>query len=253
MSEEQQQPSKADDLLFLADLMKRIQRPKDGLELMEELANLKPSFNEIERSSFGAIFKAAVDNIRSSLRVLTDNLINEEEKGNTDFADNIKQVINETFSDLQKLCNRTLKIIDDCLLPNAESVKAKVFFLKLKGDIFRYISEYAEGEEKEKALSGADEAYLAAIPLSKSDLVKSDPVRLGLILNFAVFKYEHMQAHEEAKELLTDAIGLVKDDFSDLSNPDTVKEAESIIEVMQSNLENWDEMLGEDEEEDEES
>lgn len=239
------QPS-PEDLLFLADLMKNIQRPKDGIDLMGKLSKIKPAFNVIERTSFGIIFKAAVDNIRNSLRTL--NLAYEEENERPDYSERIKEIINDSFSDLKKLCDKTLQIINDELLPNAESSQSKVFFLKLKGDIYRYLSEFGEGEEKEKDSAAADEAYLAALPIAKSDLPKSDPVRLGLILNYAVFKYEHVQAYEEAKELLNNAIELLNNDFSDLS-PETAAESKSIIDVMQKNLKDWNQSEEEEEEE----
>ena len=242
----------ADDLLYLAELMKKIRRPKDGLDLMEKLSKLKPSFNDVERSSFGIIFKEAVDTIRKSLRALTENYEYEEKNGKPDYCERIKGIINETFSDLKNLCEKTLKFIDEELLPNAESSQAKVFFLKLKGDIYRYLSEFAEDGEKDNYLTSAEDSYLAAIPISKSDLKKSDPVRLGLILNYAVFKYEHVQAFDEAKDLLNDAIQLLDNDFSDLS-PETADESKAIIEVMQSNLQNWNQVLSDGEEEEEES
>ena len=67
-----------------------------------------------------------------------------------------------------------------------------------------------------------------------------------------MFKYEHRQAHEEAKEILNEAIRILDNDFSDLENPDTINESKQIIDVMQSNLQNWDEVMAEDEEDEEE-
>lgn len=235
------------DLLYLANVMERIQRPKDGLELIEKLSKIKPAFNVDERTSFSIIFKAAVDKIRNSLRVLNENLLYEEENSKPEHCERIKEIINESFSDLQKLCNNTLEMLDNQLLPNAESPQAKVCFLKLKGDIYRYLTEFAEGDEKEIFLAAADEAYSSALPIALSELKKSDTVRLGLILNYAVFKYEHKQAYEEAKDLLNKAIELLNNDFSDVS-PDTENESKSIIEVMQNNLQRWNQSEEEEEE-----
>jgi 14-3-3 protein epsilon len=45
------------------------------------------------------------------------------------------------------------------LLQNSE---AKVFFLKMKGDYYRYIAEYATGDVHSKAAEGALNAYKEA-------------------------------------------------------------------------------------------
>lgn len=62
----------------------------------------------------------------------------------------------------------------------------------MKGDYFRYISEYASGDLHAKASEGALEAYKAASEISNSDLKTTHPIRLGLALNFSVFYYEVM-------------------------------------------------------------
>jgi 14-3-3 protein epsilon len=60
----------------------------------------------------------------------------------------------------------------------------------MKGDYFRYISEYATGDLHSKASEGALEAYKAASEISGSELKTTHPIRLGLALNFSVFYYE---------------------------------------------------------------
>jgi len=39
-------------------------------------------------------------------------------------------------------------LLDKCLLPNASSIDGQVFYLKMKGDYYRYESEYASGDRK---------------------------------------------------------------------------------------------------------
>jgi len=49
--------------------------------------------------------------------------------------------------ELSQFCNDILKLIDDNLLPQSQQTECKVFFLKMKGDYYRYIGEYTKGEE----------------------------------------------------------------------------------------------------------
>jgi 14-3-3 protein epsilon len=44
-------------------------------------------------------------------------------------------------------------------LKKKQSNEAKVFFLKMKGDYWRYIAEYATGSEHKTAADGALESY----------------------------------------------------------------------------------------------
>jgi len=45
--------------------------------------------------------------------------------------------------ELSGYCNDILKLIDEFLVPKASDSESKIFYLKMKGDYFRYISEYA--------------------------------------------------------------------------------------------------------------
>lgn len=40
-------------------------------------------------------------------------------------------------------------LLDKHLIPNATPADSKVFYLKMKGDYFRYLAEVATGEDKE--------------------------------------------------------------------------------------------------------
>lgn len=80
----------------------------------------------------------------------------------------------------------------------------------MKGDYYRYISEYASGEELENVKKGALEAYSEASKTATSDLKTTHPIRLGLALNFSVFYYECLndpaKACNLAKTAFDDAI-----------------------------------------------
>jgi len=80
----------------------------------------------------------------------------------------------------------------------------------MKGDYYRYVSEYAMGEEHNKASTSALEAYNNATDIATAELKTTHPIRLGLALNFSVFHYEVMnnpsKACELAKTAFDDAI-----------------------------------------------
>lgn len=55
---------------------------------------------------------------------------------------NYKKKIEE---ELNKFCDDILNLLDNNLVKNSANSESKVFFLKMKGDYHRYISEYAQG------------------------------------------------------------------------------------------------------------
>uniref|UniRef100_A0A4W5L1G2 Tyrosine 3-monooxygenase/tryptophan 5-monooxygenase activation protein, beta polypeptide like n=1 Tax=Hucho hucho TaxID=62062 RepID=A0A4W5L1G2_9TELE len=72
-----------------------------------------------------------------------------------------------------------------------------VFYLKMKGDYYRYLAEVAVGEEKAAIIGNSQEAYKDAFEISKNDMQPTHPIRLGLALNFSVFYYEILNSPEQ--------------------------------------------------------
>ena len=55
-----------------------------------------------------------------------------------------------------------------------------------KGDYQRYLAEFTRESERKESAEGALVAYKAATELASADLPATNPVRLGLALNFSV-------------------------------------------------------------------
>ena len=112
--------------------------------------------------------------------------------------------------ELNNFCNDIISLLDNQLIAQAKDSEAKVFYLKMKGDYYRYVSEYASGDAHNKASSSALEAYNQATDIVSSELKTTHPIRLGLALNFSVFYYEVLnnpsKACELAKTAFDDAI-----------------------------------------------
>ena len=152
-------------------------------------------------------------------------------------------------TELDKFCYDILGLIDDNLVPQSSTTECKVFFLKMKGDYYRYIGEYTKGEGNKKVAESALEAYNAATESAEKDLKTTNPIRLGLALNFSVFYYEIMnepsKACEMAKQAFDDAIANIED-----LPEDQYKDSTTIMQLIRDNLTLWTSELAEDEEDD---
>ena len=100
----------------------------------------------------------------------------------------------------------TQNLLDNHLIAKALIPESKVFYLKMKGDYFRYLAEVASDEaERQTIVDDSCKAYEAAFDISKSEMAPTHPIRLGLALNYSVFYYEINNAPEKACQLAKQA------------------------------------------------
>ena len=83
----------------------------------------------------------------------------------------------------------------------ASNAESKVFYLKMKGDYFRYLAEVANGDVRKGVVDDSQKAYQDAFDIAKSSMQPTHPIRLGLALNFSVFYYEIMSSPDKACQL----------------------------------------------------
>merc|ERR1712166_896921 len=88
------------------------------------------------------------------------------------------------------------------LIPNVgdddSDAEAKVFYLKMAGDYYRYLAESVGGQETGRL--AADYYEKASVSASKN-LSETHPIRLGLALNQSVCYYEILKEPQTACDL----------------------------------------------------
>ena len=126
--------------------------------------------------------------------------------------------------DLKEKGKRQIRIIDELILPVSISAQTKIFCLKLKADIYRYMTENCPTAEKSEHKTHAAHFYVVATKLA--DYVEREfssgtadgedvgagvnPVILGLRLNRAIFLHkveaQHKLALTELKKTIDSAL-----------------------------------------------
>ncbi len=79
----------------------------------------------------------------------------------------MKQYQQKIKGELNRYCNEIIELVDNQLIQKASTSEAQVFYLKMKGDYYRYVSEFTEGEENKKAGDNAQVAYKQASELAE--------------------------------------------------------------------------------------
>lgn len=245
-----------EQLIYMAKVCEQSERFEDMLAYMKQVLKLNVSLNVEERNLLSVAYKNFVGVPRSAWRVLQSL----EEKENKDVKDRteepnretrlnlLKTCKEDTEKELSAICKEIIASIDEVCLKKADENNendAKVFFLKMKGDYYRYIAEYISGEEKEKTSVKAFDSYMKAYDLAKVELKTTNPIRLGLALNYSVFYYE---IKEDSKEACNIAKTAFDDAIADIENIDEshYKDSTTIMQLMRDNLTLWTSEMADD-------
>jgi len=208
--------------------------PKEGPE--SELSNE-------ERNLLSVAYKNVVGARRSSWRVISSI---ETKADSTERKQAMSKEYREKVEDeLRQICQTVLDLLTDHLIPSAKQPESKVFYLKMKGDYYRYLAEVASSSGQGKAGHSLDEcknqskiAYDDALQIAKAEMAPTHPIRLGLALNFSVYHYEICNSPEKACELAKQAFDDAIAELDNLSE-DTYKDSTLIMQLLRDNLTLW--------------
>ena len=235
-----------EEYVFLAKLYQKAERFPDMVKSINKFVELDPKLTKDERNVLCAGYKNIISDKRASWRLL-NSMEKKEEKKNSSQTSNIRLVKKNIEKELNDICDEVQMIIDKYLVPNATDSETKVFFLKLKGDYYRYKCEFATGKDFDDACSKAEKVYKEAYDIANKDIPISSSTRLGLALNYSVFFYEIKGLKEEACIIAKNAFDeslKVLDDLEKSKPKDTIL----IIQLLKENFILWSNEMNEEEE-----
>lgn len=239
-----------EDLIEKAKVAEQVERYEDMAEAMKKVTGLldKDGANHLsdeERNLLSVAYKNVVGTRRASWRIL-DTLAGKNSEQDKqykiviEFRDTVEKELN-------KICDEVINLLDNTLIPNSEN-ESRIFYLKMKGDYYRYKVEVmrSEGDRKDLAVK-SEEAYKQAYEIASEKLHTTHPIRLGLALNFSVYYYEIEKEPEKACDLAKKAFD---DAFSDMNaekeEDGTFKDSALIMQLLRDNLTLWRSEVGND-------
>ncbi|KAG7458103.1 hypothetical protein MATL_G00234620 [Megalops atlanticus] len=223
-------------LVQKAKLAEQGERYDDMAASMKKVTELGEELSNEERNLLSVAYKNVVGARRSSWRVVSS--IEQKSEGN-DKKQQMARGYRESIElELKDICKDVLDLLQNYLIPNATPAESKVFYLKMKGDYYRYLAEVAVGDDKMPIITNSQEAYQAAVDISKNDMQPTHPIRLGLALNFSVFFYEILNSPEQACKLAKTAFDEAIAELDTL-NEDSYKDSTLIMQLLRDNLTLW--------------
>jgi len=218
-------------------------------------AEIKTSLSVDERNLLSVAYKNVIGARRASWRTLTAET---KDENNETLITGYKAAVEK---ELHLICNNVLGLLQKYLImtdfepktkkkeePDANETQgdnkqkdtdpegeAQVFYLKMAGDYFRYLSEAVNDTMNEKKSS---DFYKKAFDLSTKVLEPTHPIRLGLALNYSVCFYEILKDKKKACQLAKDAFDEAISKLDKLEEAD-YKDSTLIMQLLRDNLTLW--------------
>jgi len=226
-----------DELVQKAKLAEQAERYDDMANSMKAVTETGIELSNEERNLLSVAYKNVVGARRSSWRVIS-SIEQKTEQSAERKQQMAKEYREKVEGELKDICNDVLGLLDKFLIPKASNAESKVFYLKMKGDYYRYLAEVAVGDSRIAVVEDSQKAYQDAYDISKSKMQPTHPIRLGLALNFSVFYYEILNSPEKACQLAKSAFDDAIAELDTL-NEDSYKDSTLIMQLLRDNLTLW--------------
>jgi 14-3-3 protein epsilon len=232
---------KREDLIYLARLAEQAERYEEMSAKMKEVAQLEQvELTVEERNLLSVAYKNVVGTRRASLRIISSIEKKEESRNKIDHLNKAREYKKKVELELTETCNDILELLNKHLIPTVEKsqqYESVVFYYKMKGDYHRYLAESTSGEFRTSAADSALKAYKLAMEAA-DNLPPTNPIRLGLALNFSVFYYEILNSPESAVDLAKRAFDNAIEKLESLPD-ESYKDSTLIMQLLRDNITLW--------------
>lgn len=220
------------DLVYMARTAEAAERYDDMCRFMRELVEwsdkTKTALSTEERNLLSVAYKNVIGARRASWRTL-----NAEEEVHGRLISAYKAQVE---TELKNICEDVLDLLENILVKNnTERDEARVFYLKMTGDYYRYLAESVTDQGHEQR---AADFYKQAFEIAEAELKPTHPIRLGLALNYSVCFYEILKDKSAACELAKSAFDEAISKLDKLEEAD-YKDSTLIMQLLRDNLTLW--------------
>eukprot|EP00343_Euplotes_focardii_P008322 CAMPEP_0205820368 /NCGR_PEP_ID=MMETSP0206-20130828/2989_1 /ASSEMBLY_ACC=CAM_ASM_000279 /TAXON_ID=36767 /ORGANISM="Euplotes focardii, Strain TN1" /LENGTH=269 /DNA_ID=CAMNT_0053114993 /DNA_START=23 /DNA_END=832 /DNA_ORIENTATION=+ len=229
------------DLVFMARTAEAAERYEDMCAFMKQLVETTDKngvdLTVEERNLLSVAYKNVVGARRASFRTL--NVSASETKD--DEHDLVVAYRKQIEEELNKICKEVLGLLEGPLVKNSDTStkddkdESRVFYLKMAGDYYRYMSEFVDDKLVEEK---SGEFYKKAMEIAEEHLEPTHPIRLGLALNYSVCFYEILKNKKKACDLAKSAFDLAIAGLDKLPEA-SYKDSTLIMQLLRDNLTLW--------------
>ena len=228
-----------EELSTLAQVSEIAERYDDASKYIEELIKKKKDdLTKDEKNIFYNSFKYIINSKRGAWR--SSSYMEEKElkkpSERITIIKNYKTILEE---DIKNLCKNVINLITNFLLTKTILDESKIFYLRMKGDYYRYLCEFKSLNENKNFVDESEKNYKMAVELAQN-ISWINPVKLSLYLNYSVFIYEIKKDSKKSIQIAKEAVKNAKK-FSDKLKEEEDKDAEITIQTLKENINFWEE------------
>ena len=226
--------------IFMARVADQSERYEDMVQFLKEIVqDSKDDVSADVRNLLSVGFKNLISAQRSAWKTVQAI---EQNKKYAEYSSNCAEYKEKISKELEGNCNKIINIVKEHCLPKSGDDEAKVFYLKMIGDYYRYTAETAIGDKLSEVTENAAKYYKQATDAAAA-LKPYNSNKLGLALNYSVFYYELKNDSAKACTIAEEALNGARDEIDNMDN-DEARDALSIIELLKENLDLWKEEEG---------
>jgi len=222
------------DLIKVVEVAEAAERYEDMCRCLKKLVHMKCNTSEPltvdERNLLSVAYKNVVGGKRQSWRALASgDFLGMDDETQKKYRGLVEK-------ELEVVCREVISLLEKLLqIPDKDNVENRVFYLKMSGDYYRYLSEFKAEKDLHES---ADKQYSEAYDLAKNNLPETHPTRLGLVLNYSVCCYEILKKKDEACKMAKEAFDSAIEKLDTL-NDNSYKDATLIMQLLRDNLTLW--------------
>ena len=235
-----------EELIFLSKLYTKAELYKEVINYIKEFIKLNPKIEKEECDIISTGFKNMISDKRASWFTL-NSMEHKEKKKKRNTVKEIKEIKNHIENEIRETCKELQDLVDKELLPKNEEDEILVFLYKLKADYFRYICEFAEGNEYQDNLIKAEEYYKKAYEIADKKLPIINCNRVSVALNYSIFLYETKKDKKSGFDIAQNTFKESMKFIDDLEKP-KYRDTLLIIQLLKENIIFWNSEMGDEEE-----
>ena len=225
--------------LYLATILENAGKHEEAMKYMEEIAKSKKNDLSIEEINLLTIsFNNQITKKLNQIKIL-NKVIAKDELTNSKYLKtdtNIRDIIQRDINDI---CNKMINLCDNYLLNKTEKNETKILYLKLRGQYYRYLSDVLENEQQKDANKNAINSFNEAFELI-DNLSVTNPIRLGFILNYAIFQYEFLNDIDTAIKITKENFEIGINQLEKVNDNNEYQNASSILMLLKQNIDMWE-------------
>ncbi|KAL8506410.1 hypothetical protein ACS0TY_017332 [Phlomoides rotata] len=232
--------------VYDAKLAEHAKRYDDMVEAMKKVAKTVGELTADERNLLSVGYKKVIEPRIACCRKLSSIAL--EPSVDAASTNQVIEYWEKVETEITDICADILSIIDEHLIPSCKpgDPTSTVFYLKMKGDYFKYLAEFRTGMDRSEASDESLKAYEDAMKIAREELPPTHPIRLGLALNYSVFCYEISFSPERAMEITEEAYDEAYPGLGRL-NEEEYKDSNKILQLLKDNYTLWNAEISGDE------